>query len=421
MKVFFCIIGVIVCVSCATPTADNQEVSPAPETTNSQETGDVAGDPVSIMAIIDGFSSDELIGQMVMPALIDENGRWITQLTDSTAAWLRGFHLGGVIVYKQNIQTEAQIRKLTNDLQQNSDIPLIIAVDHEGGDINRFSNLPQSAITRLPSARQIGRSKDAAFVRDLAESTARELRSFGFTMNLAPVADILQKRTNAVIVPRSFGWDPEFVADMTTNYIIGLQSQQVSAAMKHFPGHGRTSVDSHRKLPIIIASRKTLENSDMLPFKRGIATGVDAIMIAHISYPRLGSGRTLAMTDPTIVTSILRNELGFSGIVMSDALSMKAVLGQDNYPEIIVQSILAGMDVLLKPQYVQKMFRIIQDAVRNGSITQERLKESVFRILQTKIKRGLMRIDDGKIQATWQPAQVDRAAVRNTHALVQDF
>ena len=290
---------------------------------------------------------------------------------------------GGMIVFARNLEHPAQIVDLTNGLQARSPrSPLLIAIDQEGG---RVSRLPGD-FTIFPPCGAVGACRSEELAYAAAAVTAAELRAVGINMNMAPVLDVHSNPENPVIGDRAYGTDPHTVAELGLAAIRGLQGKGVVACGKHFPGHGDTSADSHKELPVVKAPAETLLERELPPFRHAIANGLASLMTAHVLYPALDAQRP-ATLSPTILTGLLREQWGFDGVVVTDDLEMRAIADHHDIGEASVQAFLAGADLLLicrdRARAVAAM-DAIRKAVEEGTISKDRLDTSVRRIVQLK-------------------------------------
>ncbi|MEU6407245.1 glycoside hydrolase family 3 protein [Microbispora sp. NPDC046933] len=301
------------------------------------------------------------------------------------------FRPGGVILFDWagNVSGADQVAALTTGLREaaarSGEAPLMIGVDQENGLVSRLKPL----VTRFPGASQIGATGKTANARDVARATGEELRDLGISLDFAPVADVNINPRNPVIGPRAYGSDPGKVAEMVGAAVDGFHAAGVASVAKHFPGHGDTSVDSHTGLPVITHSKTQWRELDAPPFRAAIEHGVDAIMSAHVVMPRLDPSGDPATLSHRILTGLLREELGFDGVISTDALDMAGVRKKYGDAEVAVRAVLAGADMLLMPPNLPKAYDAVLDAVKSGRITERRIDESVLRILRLKDKRGL--------------------------------
>ncbi|GAA1487864.1 glycoside hydrolase family 3 protein [Brachybacterium sacelli] len=310
---------------------------------------------------------------------------------DTIAEIVRTHHVGGLIYFSwsDNLQDVQQVAALSNDAQAaaraSGGIPLVISTDEERGDITR---LPAPA-TPLPGAMALGATGSRHHARTAGGIVGSELRTCGIDQAFAPVADVNIEARNPVIGVRSPGAEPEAVSRLVAAQIAGLQREDCSAAAKHFPGHGDTATDSHVGLPVIDHTRAELDEIDLPPFCAAIQEGVDAIMTAHIVVPELDdSGRPATLSAP-ILTGLLREELGYEGVIVTDSLAMDGVRTLFEDDRVPVEAILAGADQMLMPPDLAVAIGGVREAVAAGEITEERLDASVRRILAQKLRRGL--------------------------------
>ncbi|OGP55658.1 MAG: hypothetical protein A2Y65_02780 [Deltaproteobacteria bacterium RBG_13_52_11] len=293
--------------------------------------------------------------------------------------------VGGVILFERNCLSPAQIAELIDNLQeialsQGPGGPLIIAIDQEHGPVARI----KQGVIPFPSAWDLGQIGDPALVRQAAGICGKELALIGITMNLAPVADLLLHPENRVIGRRSFGKDPHKVAAMVTAFIEGLQGEGVAACVKHFPGHGATGIDSHQELPIIERSREELEQAELIPFQQAIQAEVAAVMPGHILSPAFDAERP-ATLSPSIIQGLLRQALGFDGVVISDDLCMGALASWGSIEERGCAAFKAGVDCLLVGQEkVHGLLTALDKGLKSGAIPEERIVEALARIRRLK-------------------------------------
>jgi beta-N-acetylhexosaminidase len=291
----------------------------------------------------------------------------------------------GVILFARNLEHPEQIARLTNALQeQAAGSPLLIAIDQEGG---RVSRLP-SDFTIFPPSASFGVCRSPELTREAAAVTARELRAVGINMNMAPVLDIHSNEANPIIGDRAFSAAAETVSELGAAAIAGLQDNRVVACGKHFPGHGETSADSHKELPTVGLPAEQLRHRELKPFVRAIACSVGAIMTAHVRYPALDPARP-ATLSPAILTDLLRTELGFDGVTVTDDLEMRAILDHHGIEEAAVQAVQAGADLLLicqDPGRQAAAMDAVAAAVEDGTIPRVRLEASLRRLAALKAR-----------------------------------
>lgn len=333
---------------------------------------------------INSMTLDEKIGQLVIVGL---DGY---ELNDNAASMLRDYKVGGFIVYGTNVKDSAQLLSLINTLKQANDgkaIPLFMSVDQEGGRIDRMP--PE--IKRFPTNKDIGLKDDGALSLKIGKTIAEEIKAFGFNLDFAPVLDINSNPNNPVIGDRSFGPTEEVVSKLGVQTMKGLQSGGVIPVVKHFPGHGDTSVDSHIGLPVVTHNLNRLRGFELLPFKSAIRNKADAVLIAHILLPEIDPDNP-ATFSKTIITGLLRNELGFGGVVITDDMTMGAIMQNYGISDAAVKSVNAGSDIILVAHDYAMQVKVIEalrQAAADGIISEQRINESVYRILKLKAKYRL--------------------------------
>lgn len=286
---------------------------------------------------------------------------------------------GGFILMGDNITTYERTKKMVDDLKKLSDVPLIISIDQEGGNVQRLKSMLDKEITNIPYMYNLGLKNDLNLTYEIGKIMAYELRTIGVNVDYAPVADIYSNPNNPVIGKRSFGTNKEIVSNHSVKLAQGLEDNKVIATYKHFPGHGDTDVDSHESLPIINKTYDELKEEELVPFKNAINNNAKIIMVGHLALPKITGSNIPASLSKKIVTDILKNDLGYNGLVITDALNMGALTKNYSDEEIYVGAINAGCDLLLMPNGSKKAIEIIKK-----NISEERINESVKKILKFK-------------------------------------
>ncbi len=306
------------------------------------------------------------------------------------------YHLGGVIYFNwtDSANNPQQIANLSQGLQQaalsqdsNVKVPLTIATDQEQGVVVRVG----PPATQFPGNMALGAGRSADDARAAARITGEELKAIGINTDFAPVSDVNVNPLNPVIGVRSFSSDPALAADLASAQVKGYQDDAgISATAKHFPGHGDTDVDSHFGFPVITHTREQWEQIDAPPFKADIAAGIDMIMTAHINFPALDPAGDPATLSKPILTGVLRGELGFKGVIITDSLGMQGVRDKYGDAEVAVRALLAGVDQLLMPPDMDTAYNAVVEAVKSGRISQQLLNDHVRRVLELKYEKGLV-------------------------------
>ncbi len=306
---------------------------------------------------------------------------------DNAQQLIEKYHLGGIIYFawSGNTVNPAQITELSNGIQRVSAIPALVSTDQEHGVVSRIG----APATPFPGNMALGAARSPGSAGTAATIAGRELRAVGVNQNFAPVADVNVNALNPVIGVRSFSEDPQLTARLVEAQVRGYQRGGVSATAKHFPGHGDTAVDSHTGLPVIGHSPEEWERLDAPPFRRAIAAGVDSIMTAHIVVPALDPSGDPATLSRPIMTGILRDRLGYDGVVVTDSLGMAGVRQKYGDDRVPVLALKAGVDQLLMPPNIDLAYNAVLAAVRGGELTEDRIDQSVHRILRMKAGRGL--------------------------------
>lgn len=303
---------------------------------------------------------------------------------------LADYPVGGVVLFSRNIENRQQTQKLIGKLQENSSTPLFVCVDEEGGIVSRIASNPEMGTTVFPTMEEIGREEDAEYAYQMGETIGKEIKELGFNVDFAPVADVKTNESNTEIGSRSFGDDPDKVSEMVVSVVEGLQSQGVSATLKHFPGHGDASSDSHEGSVNVDNSIMRMRKIDFVPFQNGIDAGVDFVMISHISISRVTESTTPASLSSLIMRDILRGELGFEGVIITDALNMHSITDDYTEEETVYMAVRGGADLLLMPMNLENSVNILIQKVESGDIDERLVDDAVLRILEVKYKRGIL-------------------------------
>jgi len=343
--------------------------------------------------LLDEMTLREKIAQMIMPFVLGNFAPEGTETHDRIVGVIEEEGVGGVIM---SVGAPTDVAVKLNDLQRHSKYPLLVGADLETGAGFRFwgavhvpTNIALGGATIFPSLMAFGATGDPGYAYQMGRITALEARAMGVHLPFAPVLDVNNNPDNPIINIRSFGEDPDAVAAMGVMFVRGLQDNGVVATGKHFPGHGDTEVDSHLALPIIRVERERMDSVELVPFRAAIDAGMRGMMSAHIAVPGLGGGFLPSTLSVHVLDDLLRSDLGFDGIVFTDAMDMSAVNRLYPRGEASVMAVLAGADVILMPPDVKQAIDAIFRAVRDGRIPESRIDQSVTRLLRLKEEMGL--------------------------------
>ena len=337
-----------------------------------------------VVSLLNSLSLEEKVGQLLHIGIPSPT------LSQETKAHLKEIKPGGVIYFSRNVEDTTGVRTLSNELQKLSSIPLFISTDQEGGSVMRIAK----GVTVFPGNMALGATRSSTLAYQAGKITGEELYQLGINMNLAPVLDVNNNPQNPVIGLRSIGEEPKLVANLGSALALGLQDAQVVATGKHFPGHGDTDQDSHRNLPVVAHNKERLRNVELLPFQDAINKGLRAIMTAHVVFPAFEPDTTVPATlSHHVLTDLLRVELGFEGLILTDCMEMKAIADTFGTVEGAIKTIEAGADMVLishTPSVQLEAYEALIEAVKSGRISEERLNQSVLRILKAKADFGIL-------------------------------
>ena len=345
-----------------------------------------------IRSLVDSMTLREKVAQMIVvrPEVLAGVSGPVTVAREATREAFDRCPVGGIIYMGSNLKNPEQVKQLCSDMQKISmdriGLPVFLCVDEEGGTVARVSGNRDFGISPVPRMSKIGAAGDPEKAREAGEKIGTYLSGLGFNVDFAPVADVLTNPKNTVVRARSFGSDPELVTEMTGAFFEGLSSKGVLACYKHFPGHGATAEDSHKGFA---ASKRTLEQlrqSELVPFQDAADRGVPFIMSGHITAAKVTGKKTPASLSPELLTGLLREEMGYDGIIITDSLSMGAITKNYSLKKAAVMAVLAGNDMLLMPGSLKTCVSAIVEAVEEGEIPEERIDEAVCRIIRAKLQ-----------------------------------
>ncbi|MEK0312859.1 beta-N-acetylhexosaminidase [Cohnella sp. 56] len=308
--------------------------------------------------------------------------------TEGIGRLIEEYGLGGIIYFRRNLRDAAQVARMTEALQARAAAPLLVSIDQEGGMVVRL----EEGVTVMPGAMAIGAADDAQLACDAARWSGAELRAIGVNMNFAPCLDVNNNPRNPVIGVRAYGENPYKVAELGTAAIRGYQEGGIAAVAKHFPGHGDTGSDSHYELPVVPHGRDRLDAVELVPFRAAISAGVDAIMTAHVVFPAYEPDNVPATLSKRILTGLLREQLGYDGVVVTDCLEMNAISETIGVARGAVEAIKGGADLILVSHRLDRQIAALEavyEAALAGEIPLSRIDEAVRRVWALKEKRGL--------------------------------
>lgn len=372
---------------------------PMPEETP-QPTPDTQTQSESIERYMESMTLREKVGQLFFirpdaldvtqsPAQINSSDtEGVKMLTDDMRSMLAAYPVGGVAIFGKNISDPETLRTFTSELRSAVTVPMFLGVDEEGGLVARLGNNAAFGLPTYESAAAVGASGNPADAENMGQTIGAYLADYGFTVDFAPVADVYTNPANTVIGNRAFSTDAKLAASMAGACAQGLAAQGVLPVYKHFPGHGDTAEDSHNGLAVTYKTHDELAACEWLPYSTNDLTGC-AVMVGHIAVPNVTGDLTPASLSETMIGGYLRGELGFSGLVITDSMAMHGVTDSYSSGDAAVKAILAGVDIILMPEVLSEAFEAVVAAVENGTISEARLNESVYRILEYKALYGI--------------------------------
>lgn len=328
---------------------------------------------------IDSMTLEQKIGQLFIVGFEGDI------INDEIIDLVKNQEVGGLIYFSRNVVDSNQIITLNNEIKAiKKDIPLFISVDEEGGVVSRVPD----EFLKLPSSGYIGKFDDENLSYNIGSIISKELKSLGFNMDFAPVLDIDSNPNNTVIGERAFGNNADIVSKLGIKTMEGLRDGGIIPVVKHFPGHGDTDIDSHYGLPIVTKTLEELNNLEFIPFKNAIENGADVVMVSSIILSSIDSEYPATMSKK-VTTDILRNKLNFDGVIATDDMTMGAIMDNYNLTDAVIMAINAGNDLILVCHGyddIIKSISAVKDAVSSNIISEERIDESVYRILKLKEK-----------------------------------
>lgn len=343
--------------------------------------------------IVNNMTLEEKVGQifMVAPEAVDKDGGSTTVFTENIEKEIEKYNLGGYILFAANIENPTQTQELINGFKKSSKIQPFIGVDEECGRVARIGKNSAMGVEKIEPMAQVGKSQNYERANEIGTTIGKYIKNLGFNLDFAPDTDVLTDSNNTEIGDRSFGNDPEVVGKMATEVVKGLQSENISTVLKHFPGHGGSIGNSHQGFSLSNRTEEELKSCEIVPFKTAIENGADCVMVAHMSLPNVTGDNIPATLSKKVVTDMLKTELNFKGVVFSDSMSMGAITENYGTGDACVKAVEAGIDMVLMPENLDEAYNAVLEAVKNGKISQERLDDAVSRIIKAKIQRGIIK------------------------------
>lgn len=368
-----------------TDQADTEEKSPNPEERNEDILSETVGRQ------IDRMTAEEKVAQLfiIQPEALMKDAGTVTAAGETTRDALNETPVGGFTYLDGNLESRGQVKEMLKNVQafsiERTGLPMFLCVDEEGGAVARIAGSGRFDVPQMEDMSVVGSREDTGEAYEIGKTIGDYLSDMGFNVDFAPVADVLTNPENQVVKRRAFSTDPKTAAAMAAAVAKGLEDKGVCAVYKHFPGHGGTAADTHEGYAYVDKSLEELKSQDLLPFQEAISSGAKVIMAGHISLPKVTGGDTPSSMSPEIITGLLRTQMDYDGIVVTDALNMGAVTEQYTSGQAAVRTILAGSDLVLMPEDFEEAYQGVLDAVNDGTISKERLDESLRRILRIKI------------------------------------
>lgn len=344
-----------------------------------------------ISQLLTDMTVEEKVAQlfMITPEALTGYGT-VTAASDVTRQALEKYPVGGIIFFAKNIVNPEQLTEMTGNLNRYSmglsGVPMFLGIDEEGGKVSRIAGNENFDVQKISDMRVIGDTKDINQAYQAGSFIGNYLNQYGLNVDFAPVADVLTNEENVLLKNRSFGTDAKLVSDMNREYVRGLNENSVYGCLKHFPGHGGTAGDTHAGYAYTERTLEEMQKEELVPFQQGIDNGINFIMVSHISAEKLTGDSIPASLSYGITTELLREKMGYDGIVITDAMNMGAVADSYGSAAGAVKAILAGADIVLMPVDFLSAYQGVIEAVADGTISEERLNCSVERILKVKVE-----------------------------------
>lgn len=407
------ILLVLTCLSCSTPTittvrnliddtADLFKPDPTPQPTpRPSRTPEPTPAPSASPEELEQKFLEELVGSMTLDEKVrqlfhlriqNEDG-YFTLPSDELAAFVRESKAGGYTIFQENIASFRDLSDMIIQINETAGIAPFIAIDEEGGEVSRLTAANLKGYENQSKASRIGQSGDPTQARQAAVNIGRALKEIGINMDFAPVCDVIDEGIDSAIGSRSFGSDPALVGAMASSFREGLDVCDVIPCAKHFPGQGAATGDPHSGASVLQHSQQQLDSIDYAPFRQMIQNDIPFIMVGHLAAPEIDDSGLPASLSPHFVTDELRGKLGFDGVIITDGMDMSAITDAYDPSLAALLAVEAGVDMILLPQDFTQSVAALTQAVENGDLSEDRLDESVMRILRVKLKNGLIKMN----------------------------
>lgn len=401
--VLFLIINIFLISSCTSIKTSDSSVKNESEVEDSLHELSLFNTPLD--EALSKMTLEEKIGQLfiVVPEALDPesyfkysdnfNNFKVRELTSDMLSYIKKYNIGGIILFANNIHTPDQLKKMTAQIAGSSDYGMFICTDEEGGIVARLANTKSFDLPKLSNMQKIGASGNTENAKDVGRTIGKYLGEYGINVDFAPDSDVNTNPKNIVIGQRAFGSNPELVGKMVGACIEGFHEENMITAIKHFPGHGDTTGDTHDGFVNVNKTWEEMVTCEIIPFKAGIAAGTDMIMTAHISAEKATGNKYPSSLSHFMIQEKLREEIGYEGVVITDSMSMGAIKKHYSSEESAVLAIKAGVDIILMPFDFESSYYAVLEAVKNDIISEKRIDESVKRILSLKNKYGIFKYE----------------------------
>ena len=362
--------------------AEEPEPEPEPEQTPEELLDEMVTNMISEMTL-----EEKVAGLFIITPESLTGQTAVTKAGDGTKEALEKYPVGGIVYFKQNITSADQTKEMIENTKSYCRYPLFIAVDEEGGDVARIQQALK--LDKTSTAEELGAENNTITTFDSYDVIGKRLVEYGFNLDFAPVADVLTNPDNKAIGNRSFGSDPDVVSNMVVSAIGGLHNNDIVTCVKHFPGQGDANADTHTALASSDRSRSDIENCELVPFNAAIDSGVDMIMVGHLTVPELMENALPCSLSKEVMTDLLRVNMGYNGIIITDSMSMAAVSEYYGADEAAIKALKAGADMILMPEDFQLAYNGVIDAVKDGTIDEHRIDDSLARVYRVKYRDTL--------------------------------